>query len=107
MIDGDCYGNETASYDEIGSVAVYMGKLMGAPKQVWEEKLFHKGEERGKIIVRTQTVSGALVNVDASFGLEFSELNNLTTNCFCCEAAYLYVFSIQKQIPGTNDFSLL
>ena len=43
MIDGDNYADETADYDEIGSVEVQMGRLMGAPKQVWKEKLLYKG----------------------------------------------------------------
>ena len=77
MIDGDHYADETADYDEIGSVEVQMGRLMGAPKQVWKEKLIYKGEKRGKIIVRTQTVSGALANVHATFGIEMRDTNNI------------------------------
>ena len=102
MIDGDGVYTDTSDYDEIGSVEVQMGRLMGAPKQVWKEKLFYKGEKRGKIIVRTQTVSNALANVSASFGLEMSNVNNVE-ECLCCTSFRGYVFLIQKQVPGDSS----
>ena len=91
MIDGDGVYSDTADYDEIGSVEVQMGRLMGAPKQVWKEKLLYKGDKRGKIIVRTQTVNGASANVNASFGLEMSDVNNVE-ECLCCVSFRGYVF---------------
>ena len=79
FIDSD---NKSGSeYDEIGAVEVVMGRLMGAPKQVWEEQLYHKGNDRGKIIVRTQTMGGASPNIDVSFSFAYTNANNMGGGC--------------------------
>ena len=99
FIDSDNSGD--SDYDKIGSIEVVMGKLMGAPKQVWEERLYHKGSERGKIIVRTQTISGASSNIDAVFSLEYNNVNNMDGCCAAmCVRYQEYVFQLQKQVPG-------
>jgi len=55
MVDVD----NGSSYDVIGEVTVSMGSLMGAMRQTWTAELKHQGNNRGQIIVRTQSMSGA------------------------------------------------
>ena len=53
FIDGDGGGD----YDTIGEVETTMGKLMGAKKQIFTQKLSYQGQQnRGDLIVRTQAI---------------------------------------------------
>ncbi len=76
MIDGD----GGADYDTIGEVIVTMGKLMGAKKQIYTEKLSYQGQQgRGDLIVRTQAIQQS--NICAQMRLKWSSINDEEGAC--------------------------
>lgn len=80
---------------------------MGAPNQVWKGKLKLEGEKRGKIVVRTQPISGSSGNADVSWSFEWGPTYNRdpTTCMWWCMDDLPYYFFIDKQHPdNANDW---
>jgi|Transcript_47183 Ca2+-dependent lipid-binding protein len=101
MIDSD--NSSGTDYDEIGDVTVVMGKLMGAPRQVWTESLSKKGQQRGQIIVKTQTVNNQS-NLVASFVANWRNVENMGGGCMgMCLERMPYRCNIMKQVPNDDN----
>jgi len=101
MVDDD--NNSGTDFDEIGSVEVTMGTLVGAPRQTWTGNLIYNGSaNRGQIIVRTQSVAQS--NLISKFSLSWQNVNNVAGGCMgMCSSRQFYRCQIMKEVPGDNN----